>query len=304
MTFDNGQVTAGSNNQYTDYYFGDGNVPALGEWIGYQDQSDDKKNPTQGAVWYSVPGACPKMPVTGSTGQTKTESCIKQYPSSLCSSNQQPDGVNCNYRFDFLGEVDVNHMVGIYDMGYSSYQQYCSAADSNPSIQKEFVRNPNTFEVESSFPFWADALNQTANALRIQKLIKEYNNLTYYPNNKPIDFTASIEALNKGNPDTSCITPDCQTQSCTWDANNNAVVTSVLNFSIFNGVDVSVPGGSAPYSASNCKAATGKIVTGTVADLEDSETTNNIVVSSGTTLFDVSVFGVFIVIISFGFNMM
>lgn len=211
LTFDDGACN--NDQQYCKYINGNqtADVPKLGNFIGWQDVSADPRNPTEGAYWYSFPGSCPEK--SRSSGQ-KTATCMQQYPSGLCANGQVPDGINCTYSYQFLGEISLDGLVGIHDLGYSNYTEFCNAGNV------EFERSDN-YSFIRGLPFWSDPLNQTRNAERVEQVLQYYANATANPMNLAIP---SIMQLNTMNPKCFCNFPQCNAQTpCRYDNSQTCV---------------------------------------------------------------------------------
>lgn len=234
--------------------FGNSSVPKLGQFVGWKDVSTDDRNPTENAYWFSAPGSCPLRPWTagfGGISTAKDNACIAQYPSGRCAPGTTPDGVKCTYQYEFYGEVDISYMSGIKDLGYSTYNEFCKAGN------KEFVRDPGTFEFVSGLSFWNNTKNQTANAARIVKMLEHYGNSSLYPNNKALPSAASI---NSANPPCYCVSPACTSSSpCKWNSENVCVsctagssgCSSTTDYSKCKGDPTTIPKVALPPGASS-----------------------------------------------------
>lgn len=215
LTFDGGEC---HDNINCVKLHGRERVPKLGPWVGFQYQTGDPRNPTDQAYWYSIPGDCPLKPWSGD--DAKDEKCIKNFPSGRCPSDiSTPDGHSCTWTYDFLGEVNLDHLSGITEeinpstnATFESYEEFCQHG------QVEFERDPDDFSMVQGLPFYDKPTSRSANRERVQYLLEHYHDTELYPLNKPIPTIVdnlpcytSVRQCGDGSEDTRvCVRDDSQ----------------------------------------------------------------------------------------------
>ena len=196
VTFVEGQC---QNSPYCDYFHGDNSRPALGPYVGWQDNSDDPRNPTDRAYWYSLPGECPQ-----SKWADKTEGCINDQPSGLCEEGVMPNGETCTWSYTMLGQINLDDLVGITNTlnpatgaNFVDAEEYCLAGNV------EFERDPSDYSFVSGLAFWENPLSRQANAARVDTLLSFYEQGA---NNIALPAGAVVRA---GNPLCYMSSPGC-----------------------------------------------------------------------------------------------
>ena len=183
LTFDGGVC---HDNINCKKLHGNDNTPALHSWVGFQHQANDPRNPTDDAYWFSVPGDCPLRPWNGENA--KDDACIQAEPSGRCENNDAlPDGESCSWTSTFLGQVNLDHLVGITSMInpvtnslYVDYNEYCLSSGV------EFERDADDYSMLQGLSFYDSPTDREANAKRVEILLSHYENTELYPHNVPI----------------------------------------------------------------------------------------------------------------------
>ena len=168
LTMDDGKC---HDSKFCDYLHGTDNRPDLGPFVGWQNVSNDDRNPTAQSYWYSLPGICPLL-----DWNTKTGKCMDEYESGECPEGTVPDGETCTWSYTMLGQVSIDELAGITALinpdteePFADAEEFCLAGEV------EFERDSKTFDFKQGLPFWEDPLNVTANAARIDALIEAFN---------------------------------------------------------------------------------------------------------------------------------
>lgn len=205
VTFDEGHC---HDSVFCDFFHGERNRPTLGSYIGWQDNTNDVRNPTDGAYWYSIPGECPQEKWV-----SKSESCKVKQPSGQCPEGMIPDGSTCTWSYEMLGQVVLDDLVGITSIknaktgrNFTNSTEYCMAG------KVEFERNRKTNDFVRGLSFWKKPLDRKANRGRIEKLLNFY---TKSSENIPLP-----SALTQSNPRCYTSTPHCferGQETCTRD---------------------------------------------------------------------------------------
>ena len=171
----------------------------LGPFVGFQNVETDPRAPTKEAYWYSLPGECPSLP-----WGKKTKSCIESNPGGKCPTGIHPNGIDCTWSADFLGQVELDQLIGLRSIkNPSTGKNFQSSVEFCQQNMTEFQRDDETYEFVQGLPFWEDPLNPVRNAQRVEKLIDLYHNRDIYPRNIPLP-----EILD--NPPCQINLPECQ----------------------------------------------------------------------------------------------
>jgi len=112
------------------------NSDYVGPCVGAADQGLAPRAPYPNNYWFSFPGSCPQGSWKGIDDngyQQKTEQCRKDNPGGLCPIGVQPDGVNCTFSYNIIGFIEIDELVGIKEMGYKSYADFCK--DKNGKLR-------------------------------------------------------------------------------------------------------------------------------------------------------------------------
>ena len=207
VTFDSGQC---HHNDYCDYFHGLNKRSVLGPYVGWQNNSDDVRNPTDESYWYSLPGECSEKP----WGE-KSDACVAAQPSGRCEDGQEPDGETCTWKYEMLGQVELDDLVGITAITnpatsepFQNASEYCLAGNI------EFERDNETYEFVQGLDFWKDPLDRAANKARVDTLLEKY---AAGANNIALPESATLKT---GNPRCYTNRPNCFAsgeETCTRD---------------------------------------------------------------------------------------
>ncbi|KAF1325300.1 hypothetical protein FI667_g9338, partial [Globisporangium splendens] len=157
-----------------DQYIGANGQPKLGFCIGGQLQDQELLAPYPNNYWFSYPNSCPTQ--TWSGGK-KTEECRAEQAGGVCPYGVEPDGVKCSFKFEILGWLLLDDVVGITSMvnpatsqKYKDYAEFCNAG----GVEFDATVADGKVTVNQTIPFWKDPTNPTANTKRAQKLVDVY----------------------------------------------------------------------------------------------------------------------------------
>ncbi|GLE02268.1 hypothetical protein PINS_up011106 [Pythium insidiosum] len=194
-----------------DYFNGEHGAPNVGPFVGGESKELDIRAPYPDNVWFSFPHTCPTK-----TWSEKTPACRATTRRGLCPPWTLPDGVRCTFAYRILGFVAIDDVVGITSMPHSTTRQpYRDFAEFCEDGGVE-MRASQDGVWEDGLAFWRDPQNETANAVRAQRLVQVYRSLTEpssrrstaSPSSSQIDAAVvakmlplpSLEALAASNP--------------------------------------------------------------------------------------------------------
>jgi len=179
--------------------------PKLGPFVGASDRSTREEAPYPDTWWFSLPGSCPEV-----GWRYKTKACRAAKPGGLCPKGVVPDGNQCTFSYKILGYIDINNLVGIYDMissetgtNYTSYNEFCKDKEGKyegieymATLTTSDQRPIPFWKYQRSIPFWTNPYDPEANRKRALKVLDEYN-MNRNGHNKPLP---TIEGLREKNP--------------------------------------------------------------------------------------------------------
>lgn len=207
VTFDGGEC---HHSKHCEYFHGENSHVKLGPYVGWQDNTNDPRNPTDESYWYSLPGECPNKP-----WKSKSGDCKAKQKSGLCPAGVVPDGETCTWSYEMLGQVVLDDLVGITNLinpstglSFTNSSEFCLAGEI------EFKRDPKTNDFVQGLDFWKDPLDRKANKERVDALLEYY---IQDPDNKPLPLTSDI---TKTNPRCFSSAPKCflaGKETCTRD---------------------------------------------------------------------------------------
>uniref|UniRef100_K3W933 Uncharacterized protein n=1 Tax=Globisporangium ultimum (strain ATCC 200006 / CBS 805.95 / DAOM BR144) TaxID=431595 RepID=K3W933_GLOUD len=137
----------------------------------------------------------------------QTDECRAEQAGGVCPFGVEPDGIKCSFKFEILGWVLLDDVVGITSMvnpatnaTYVDYADFCKAG----GVEFDATVADGKVTVNQSLPFWKDPTNPTANAQRAQTLVDTYNKVVKM-NPKTVDGGVmkklpSILSLTLSNP--------------------------------------------------------------------------------------------------------
>jgi|UniRef100_K3W936 hypothetical protein len=176
IPMDGGQCTPtnGVLPKECDQYLGANGQPKLGFCIGGQLQDQELLAPYPNNYWFSYPNSCPTQTWGGGK---KTDECRAEQAGGVCPFGVEPDGIKCSFKFEILGWVLLDDVVGITSMvnpatnaTYVDYADFCKAG----GVEFDATVADGKVTVNQSLPFWKDPTNPTANAQRAQTLVDMY----------------------------------------------------------------------------------------------------------------------------------
>ncbi|KAG6579785.1 Bifunctional arginine demethylase and lysyl-hydroxylase PSR [Phytophthora cinnamomi] len=163
----------------------------IGPMVGCNPQGSDPRAPYPGNYWFSYPNSCVQK-----YRAEKTDQCRAEFPGGLCALGVQPDGDNCTFSYKILGYLNIDDLVGITNMGFSNYQQFCESG----GVEFKATNTGNGFEVEQCIDFWKNPGDSSANANRATQMVATYNQLATNGTSANMEPLPSVEALTAGNP--------------------------------------------------------------------------------------------------------
>ncbi|RMX63334.1 hypothetical protein DD238_008119 [Peronospora effusa] len=172
------------------YYGLDGTIN-VGPNVGCSLQSSDPRALYPGTSWISFPNSCAHK-----YREEKTSEFRVQFPGGLCPMGVQPDGVTCTFTYKIKGYLNIDDLVGITKMGFSSYQQFCESG----GVEFKATNTGQGFQVEQCIDFWKNSGDPQANAMRTTQMIDMYNQMSSsgsIPNMTPLP---NVEVLTESNP--------------------------------------------------------------------------------------------------------
>ncbi|KAI9921884.1 hypothetical protein PsorP6_001479 [Peronosclerospora sorghi] len=169
------------------YYGLDGEMK-IGPMVGSTLQTTDPRAPYAYNHWFSYANSCAQK-----LREDKTDECRAEYPGGLCPLGVEPDGKNCTFSYTILGFLNLDDLVGITDMGYRSYKEFCE----DGGIEFKATNTGKGFDVDESIDFWKDPGDKDANTERTQKMIRMYNAIaSSSAYMKPLPSIAKLTASN------------------------------------------------------------------------------------------------------------
>ncbi|ETO82551.1 hypothetical protein F444_03327 [Phytophthora nicotianae P1976] len=181
------------------YYGLDGEMD-IGPMVGSNLQTSDPRAPYPGNYWFSFPNSCAQE-----LREDKTDECRAEYPGGLCAMGTQPDGDNCTFSYKILGYLNIDDLVGITEMGYKNYEEFCE----DGGVEFKATNTGSGFKVEESIDFWEKPGDEEANAKRTKKMVEMYNELASNGTSANMSPLPSIETLTEANPKCEENSPKC-----------------------------------------------------------------------------------------------
>ncbi|CAI5736307.1 unnamed protein product [Hyaloperonospora brassicae] len=172
------------------YYGLDGTVD-VGPMVGANLQTADPRAPYPGNYWFSYPGSCAQK-----LRADKTDECRAEYPGGLCAMGVQPDGDNCTFSYKILGYLNIDDLVGITEMGYGNYTDFCA----DGGVEFKASNTGSGFDVEESIGFWEKPGDEAANSNRTDTMVEIYNKLVSDGTSSNMEALPSIDELTSANP--------------------------------------------------------------------------------------------------------
>ncbi|CAI5736309.1 unnamed protein product [Hyaloperonospora brassicae] len=172
------------------YYGLDGTVD-VGPMVGANLQTADPRAPYPGNYWFSYPNSCAQK-----LRADKTDECRAEYPGGLCAMGVQPDGDNCTFSYKILGYLNIDDLVGITEMGYGNYTDFCA----DGGVEFKASNTGSGFDVEEAIEFWQNPSDKDANAERAEKMVAMYNELVSNGTSSNTMPLPSVETLTAANP--------------------------------------------------------------------------------------------------------
>jgi hypothetical protein len=177
-------------------YIGDDTHAKYGFAVGAADKDTDARAPYPGTVWTSFPNSCPTK-----TWGKKNEQCLKEQQGGLCPDGVEPDGVQCTFKYEILGYISLDELVGITSMvnnetgkNFTDFKEFCEAGlvEFNAPDENDFSK------YTSDLTFWNNPTNETANVNRTNYMVDHYNEIL----NTQENMTAlpDVKTLTAGNP--------------------------------------------------------------------------------------------------------
>lgn len=185
-------------------YYGLDDAMHIGPMVGCGLQTLDPRAPYPGNYWFSYPGACAQE-----LREDKTEESRALYPSGLCAMGKEPDGETCSFSYKILGYLDLDNLVGITQLGYKNYTDFCQ----DGGVEFKAKNTGSGFNVEESIDFWKNPGDQEANANRTSAMVKMYNDLVISGNNSNMEPLPDIKDLTSTNPNCYENSEACATTS-------------------------------------------------------------------------------------------
>ncbi|EGZ24865.1 hypothetical protein PHYSODRAFT_486805 [Phytophthora sojae] len=163
----------------------------IGPVVGCNPQGSDPRAPYPGNFWFSYPNSCVQK-----YRAEKTDQCRAEFPGGLCPMGTQPDGDKCTFSYKILGFLNIDDLVGITKMGFSTYQQFCESS----GVEFKATNTGHGFEVEQCIDFWKNPGDQNANANRAAQMVATYNQLAGNGTSANMEPLPTVEALAAANP--------------------------------------------------------------------------------------------------------
>ncbi|DBA03401.1 TPA: hypothetical protein N0F65_002809 [Lagenidium giganteum] len=216
LSFDGGKCTNAGDAPPMECLMmnGEHNTADIGPFVGGLQKETDKRAPYPETLWFSFPSSCPTLGWKDDKAECRTKS-----HRVLCAPYENPDGVNCIFKYKILGYLGLDDLVGITAEGkYKNFKEFCEAGNV------EFKTDPDSGAVTDSIAFWKDPTDTTANQARAQKMIDAYDNIvhgkseinTVVPPEVAQHFEAlpTPEQLATGNPECYKNALQCATKAC------------------------------------------------------------------------------------------
>ncbi|GMF53243.1 unnamed protein product [Phytophthora fragariaefolia] len=172
------------------YYGLDGEMD-IGPVVGGNLQTSDPRAPYPGNYWFSFPNSCAQE-----LRADKTDECRAKYPGGLCAMGVQPDGDNCTFSYKILGYINIDDLVGITEMGYSNYTEFCE----DGGVEFKATNTGSGFEVDESIDFWLNPGDEDANSNRTSIMVEMYNELANNGTSENMEPLPSVDKLTSANP--------------------------------------------------------------------------------------------------------
>ncbi|KAG6579875.1 Protease inhibitor EpiC3 [Phytophthora cinnamomi] len=172
-------------------YYGLDGEPDIGPVVGSNLQTSDPRAPYPGNYWFSYPNSCAQK-----LRADKTDACRAEYPGGLCAMGTSPDGDNCTFGYKILGYLNIDDLVGITEMGYSNYTEFCE----DGGVEFKATNTGSGFEVDESIDFWEKPGDEDANSERTKKMVELYNELASNGTSANMEPLPSVETLTSANP--------------------------------------------------------------------------------------------------------
>ncbi|EGZ24870.1 hypothetical protein PHYSODRAFT_359355 [Phytophthora sojae] len=172
-------------------YYGLDGEPDIGPMVGSNLQTSDPRAPYPGNYWFSFPNSCAQK-----LRADKTDECRAEYPGGLCPMGTSPDGVTCTFGYKILGYLNIDDLVGITEMGYSNYTEFCE----DGGVEFKATNTGSGFEVDEAIDFWEKPGDEDANSERAKKMVEMYNELASNGTSANMEPLPSVETLTAANP--------------------------------------------------------------------------------------------------------
>ncbi|KAH7470556.1 hypothetical protein KRP22_001454 [Phytophthora ramorum] len=172
-------------------YYGLNNTMDIGLVVGSNLQTSDPRAPYPGNYWFSFPNSCAQE-----LREDKTDECRAEYPGGLCAMGVTPDGDNCTFSYKILGYLNIDDLVGITELGYSNYTEFCE----DGGVEFKATNTGSGFEVEESLDFWKNPGDEDANSNRTEIMVTMYNKLASNGTSANMSPLPTVEKLTSANP--------------------------------------------------------------------------------------------------------
>ncbi|GMF39878.1 unnamed protein product [Phytophthora lilii] len=259
------------------YYGLDGEMD-IGPMVGANLQTSDPRAPYPGNYWFSYPNSCAQK-----LRADKTDECRAEYPGGLCAMGVKPDGDNCTFSYKILGYLNIDDLVGITELGYSNYTEFCE----DGGVEFKATNTGNGFKVQKSLDFWKKPGDEKANEKRTAKMVELYNELASNGTSANMEPLPSIETLTAANP--KCYENSLKCASAEFGCSRSlysqvcVVCTSSGGCdaapSTYSAPDLSLPSSSSAPEDSSADSSTGS---STDSSTDASTSSNNVQSESST----------------------
>ncbi|CAH0487788.1 unnamed protein product [Peronospora farinosa] len=172
-------------------YYGLDGEPDIGPMVGSNLQTSDLRAPYRNNFWFSYPSSCAQK-----VREEKTDECRAEYPGGLCPMGVKPDGDKCTFSYKILGYLNIDDLVGITEMGYSSYKEFCE----DGGVEFKATNTGSGFKVEESIDFWKKPGDEDANSNRTRSMVELYNKLVSKDTSSNMESLPTIKKLTAANP--------------------------------------------------------------------------------------------------------
>ncbi|KAK1935780.1 hypothetical protein P3T76_010475 [Phytophthora citrophthora] len=204
LPMDGGQCNPKADGSYPDecnQYSGTNGQPDLGFCVGGSLQDNEAIAPYPYNYWFSFPNSCPL-----NRWSAKTETCRSEYPGGMCPLGVEPDGETCTFKYEVLGYIPLDDVVGITSMvnpntglNYADYSEFCTSGGVEFSVS---VAGDQVTWIDG-LDFWENPGDSTANAARAEKVVAAYCELVARDSStsdggvmKPLPTVAELTAMN------------------------------------------------------------------------------------------------------------